>query len=182
MPYFVSLLSNRFIFIRFEVSTAVTMMIIIRFIFISRLSESLINCEAVSKQLNWNQCFAKICYKGSSEGMLSGSASCCDPFNPGERAPCTRLLEERIFASVFWRWEWKKQVRKWSVLSAHIRIRWWNVAKNVTGDPEDRSEIFLRNVSDFQLTTRRFIPEDRNFFSHCCENVKCEKLRNVYIA
>jgi hypothetical protein len=50
------------------------------------------------------------------------------------------------------------------------------------GDPEDVSEIFLQKVSDFERNMWGYIPEDRNHLCYYCENLKCEKLRNVRIA
>jgi hypothetical protein len=39
-------------------------------------------------------------------------------------------------------------------------------------DPEDGGVMFLRNVADSQLTTRRYIPEDSILLNHRCENHK----------
>jgi hypothetical protein len=44
-------------------------------------------------------------------------------------------------------------------------------------DPENRSDMFLRNVGDFKWTTRRYIPEDRPLSNHGCEDLKSYKLR-----
>jgi hypothetical protein len=38
-------------------------------------------------------------------------------------------------------------------------------------NPEDRSDIFLWNVVEFQLTTLCYIPEDRTLHNHRCENL-----------
>jgi hypothetical protein len=34
-------------------------------------------------------------------------------------------------------------------------------------DPEERGDVFFRKKSDFQQTTRRYIPEDRIHNYHC---------------
>jgi hypothetical protein len=40
---------------------------------------------------------------------------------------------------------------------------------------EDGGDIFLRNVLNFHRTARRYMPQDRSFYNHCCENLKCYK-------
>jgi hypothetical protein len=39
-------------------------------------------------------------------------------------------------------------------------------------DPEVGGDIFLRDVGNFQRTTRRFILEDRTLHTHICKNLK----------
>jgi hypothetical protein len=39
-------------------------------------------------------------------------------------------------------------------------------------DHEDGGDMFLRNIFDFQRTTRSYIPEDRTLHKHRCENLK----------
>jgi hypothetical protein len=39
-------------------------------------------------------------------------------------------------------------------------------------DPEDGGDMFLRNVFDFQRTTRYYIPEDSTLHNHRRENLK----------
>jgi hypothetical protein len=39
-------------------------------------------------------------------------------------------------------------------------------------EPEDAGDMFLQNTADFQLTTRRYLPEDRTLHTHRCENLK----------
>jgi hypothetical protein len=38
--------------------------------------------------------------------------------------------------------------------------------------PEYGGDMFLRNVIDFQRTTKCYIPEDRTLTNHRCENLK----------
>jgi hypothetical protein len=35
--------------------------------------------------------------------------------------------------------------------------------------------------ADFQLTTRRYISEDRTLHNHCCENLKSYIIKNCYL-
>jgi hypothetical protein len=35
-------------------------------------------------------------------------------------------------------------------------------------DPEDGGDMFLRTSGEFQLTSRRYIPEDRTLQAFCC--------------
>jgi hypothetical protein len=39
-------------------------------------------------------------------------------------------------------------------------------------DPEDRGDVLLKRRGDFEQTSRRYIPEDRTFHNHRCENLK----------
>jgi hypothetical protein len=79
--------------------------------------------------------------------------------------PCSLLKVNRRFRGTW------KQVESRAGPACHLLSR-WSLVRVILSTMKMEAAYTSKTSVDFQRTARRYIPEDRTLYNHCCENLR----------